>query len=100
MNRNHRSALDSIVETARDRGRPLIERAGRLGSALGDTLDDQLRTARRVAKRTQHAASDLADGVRLRTRREPLATLGIALGIGALVGMIVGWQAHRNRRSR
>ena len=81
---------DSVVE-------PLLHKAERLKEALGVTVDEQLRTARRVARRTQHAAEDLADDLRLRTRREPLKFLGIALGVGAVTGLLAGWTRGRHR---
>ncbi|MGQ0649075.1 MAG: hypothetical protein ACT4P7_16080 [Gemmatimonadaceae bacterium] len=96
MNRSNSHALEDDFTTTRPSvAEPLLHRAERLKAALGDTVDEQLRVARRAVRRTQHAAEDLADGVRLQTRREPMKSLGIALGVGALIGLMIGWGARK-----
>lgn len=96
MNRNDMSAaLEDGISIARDRAAPLLDKAERLKAALSDTVDEQLRVARRAARDTKVAAEDLADDLRTRTRKEPLKHLGIALGIGAAIGLLMGWKARK-----
>src|SRR5688572_2710833 len=95
---NTQSMIDGALEASRTHlTEPLIDKAERLKAALGDTVDEQLKVARKVAKRSQAAAEDFADDVRLRTRRQPLAALGIAIGVGALVGIALTWRPRGRR---
>jgi ElaB/YqjD/DUF883 family membrane-anchored ribosome-binding protein len=100
MDRNNlHTTLGDDLATDRERSaEPLLRKAERLKAALSDTVDEQMHVARRAARRTQHAAEDLADDLRLRTRREPLKSLGMALGIGALIGLMFGWRSRSRRR--
>lgn len=98
----HRSHTQSLIDGALDASRthitePLADKAERLKKALGDTVDDQMKMARRAAKRSRDYADDLTDGVRLRTRKQPLAALGIAIGVGALVGIMLTWRNGSRR---
>jgi hypothetical protein len=99
MNRsNSHSMLEGALEASRTHiTEPLADKAERLKKALGDTVDDQMKMARRAAKRSRAYADDLTDGVRLRTRRQPLAALGIAIGVGALVGIMLTWRKGSRR---
>ena len=98
MNRNSQSMIDSALEASRTHiTEPLADKAERLKRALGDTVDDQMKMARRAAKRTRAYADDFTDDVRLRTRKQPLAALGIAIGVGALVGIVLTWRRSSRR---
>lgn len=90
--------IDGALEAGRTHvAEPLMEKADRLKRALSDTVDDQMKQGRRALKRSRDYADDLTDGVRLRTRKQPLAALGIAIGVGALVGIMLTWRRGSRR---
>jgi ElaB/YqjD/DUF883 family membrane-anchored ribosome-binding protein len=62
----------------------------RLSPAL-DKLDETIRHGRRVMVHSQHAAEDAAAAAVLTIRRRPGRAVMIAAGVGALVGVLVGF---------
>lgn len=97
MNRSDEN--ETHVDVARERPRePLGHRAERTKEQLTDVVDEKVRAARRALRKGRHAAEDLADEVRLEARRNPIQTLGVALGIGAIVGLFAGWVMRGPRR--
>jgi len=98
MNKNNEDN-DVHVEVTREHSRePLGHRVERTREHLTDVVDDKVRAARRALRKSRHTAEDLADEVRLEARRNPLQTLGIALGIGAFAGLLMGLVARGPRR--
>ncbi len=90
---------ETHVGVARERSRETMgERAVRTRERLSEAMDDQVRAARRAIRKGRHTAEDLADEVRLEARRNPIQTLGVALGIGAIAGVILGWVMRGPRR--
>lgn len=93
-----RKLASSAVAAGSRLAEPLSHGADRLKRAVSDTIDDQLRGARRSLRRTRHAAEDMTDDLRMYARRQPVQTLALALGIGALIGVVIGWSARATRR--
>jgi ElaB/YqjD/DUF883 family membrane-anchored ribosome-binding protein len=82
---------ETPADVADERPRESLgHRAGRAREQLADVVDEQVRSARRAIRKGKYAAEDLADEVRLEARRNPLQTVGVALGIGAIAGLIAG----------
>jgi ElaB/YqjD/DUF883 family membrane-anchored ribosome-binding protein len=96
---NRRDENEAPVDVARERPRDSLGiRAERTKEHLTDVVDDKVRAARRAIRKGRYAAEDLADEVRLEARRNPLQTVSVALGIGAVVGLVAGWLMRGPRR--
>jgi ElaB/YqjD/DUF883 family membrane-anchored ribosome-binding protein len=54
-------------------------------------MDETIRQSRRVIVRGQHAAEDAAAAATLRIRRRPVSVVMIAAGVGAFVGILIGF---------
>ena len=53
--------------------------------------DENLRDVRQAVAEGREAVSDCMAETRSQIRRQPLATLGVAVGVGALLGCMVGF---------
>jgi ElaB/YqjD/DUF883 family membrane-anchored ribosome-binding protein len=69
-------------------GRQAAETAKSIGDEVSDFAGDVGRMARKQYDRAQDVAVDAFDDTYAAMRRNPLLTLGIALGIGFLVGAL------------
>lgn len=68
---------------------------------VGDAIEDGVYAAKRAFKAVRRRVddlSDLKDEAVHRIRRQPLKAAGIALGIGVVFGVAVGWFATKARR--
>jgi ElaB/YqjD/DUF883 family membrane-anchored ribosome-binding protein len=74
------TVAESAVKTAREYAEPLCEE-----------VNDRLREARRTIAAARRAAEDTADTTVVQVRRHPFAALGIAAGVGLLVGCAIGF---------
>jgi ElaB/YqjD/DUF883 family membrane-anchored ribosome-binding protein len=89
-NKSHASA---IQETVQEQSERLVEEVRELGSraveATGDALHDARRRGRRSVRRgrerLRHGAEDVEDYV----SDHPLQSVGVACGLGLLVGMFL-----------
>jgi ElaB/YqjD/DUF883 family membrane-anchored ribosome-binding protein len=62
---------------------------------LRGAIDEKVRDVRRAVVAGRHAVEDCAAGTTVQVRRHPFASLGIAAGIGVLVGCVLGFTAGR-----
>jgi hypothetical protein len=60
-----------------------------------DTIEESLRNAKRAIKHKVQDLEDLRDTAALQVRKAPLATVGVALGTGLLLGLALGWMSTR-----
>lgn len=60
-----------------------------VSDAVSDAVEDGVLAARRAAKRGYYAAEDLMDEAAHRVKRNPLGSVAIAFGAGALIGWLV-----------
>jgi ElaB/YqjD/DUF883 family membrane-anchored ribosome-binding protein len=66
-----------------------------LTSLAADAVDDGVHAAKRTIKSAQHRVEDLKDEATYRVKRQPFKALGIAVGVGLVLGMAVGWIGSR-----
>jgi ElaB/YqjD/DUF883 family membrane-anchored ribosome-binding protein len=59
-----------------------------------------LRDVRRAIASGRHAVEDCTDTTALHVRRHPFASIGIAAGVGLLVGCVLGFAIDRPARGR
>ena len=69
------------------------------GPAL-DALEEHVRDVRQAVVAGRHAAEDCGAETTLQVRRHPFTAVGLAVGIGSLVGCLVGFTLGRRGRSR
>ncbi|MEO8678239.1 MAG: hypothetical protein ABI665_04285 [Vicinamibacterales bacterium] len=68
---------------------------------IEEAIDDGVHAAKRAFKAVRRSADDFADlkdEAVHRIRRQPFKSAGIALGIGVVLGVAVGWFATRQCR--
>jgi ElaB/YqjD/DUF883 family membrane-anchored ribosome-binding protein len=72
-----------------------------LKSLAADAVDDGVHAAKRAItslKRGVEELADLKDEAVDRVKRQPLRAVGIALGVGLVLGLAVGWIGRRPGR--
>ena len=69
------------------------------GPAL-EAIEENVRDVRRAVVAGRHAVEDCAAETTLQVRRHPFTAVGLAVGIGSLVGCLVGFAFGRRGRSR
>ena len=65
-----------------------------------DAVRENLRDVRRAITAGRHAAEDCTHTTALRVRRHPFATIGIAAGVGLVVGCVLGFAIDRRIKGR
>jgi ElaB/YqjD/DUF883 family membrane-anchored ribosome-binding protein len=72
---------------------------GHAGPAL-EALEENVRDVRRAVVAGRHAVEDCAAETTVQVRRHPFTAVGLAVGIGSLVGCLVGFAFGRRGHSR
>ena len=70
-------------------------RARLFQSMAEDAIETGVHAARRSFRRRLREIEDLSDEAVRRIRRRPLAAIGMAVAVGAAVGLIAGWISRR-----
>ena len=92
---------DGLLKRSVQAGVAAIEvarRASRFKETMLEDLDDAKEEARRLAKRGRRAAEDFADDLTYQIKKKPIESIGIALGVGALLGLALGAVLRGSRR--
>lgn len=58
-------------------------------------VEENMRDVRRAVVAGRHAAEDAAAEATIQVRRHPVMSLGVAAGIGALLGCLIGFAVAR-----
>ena len=94
------SLRDRVVDTCRHAAH-LSHEARLLKSLAADAVEDGVHAAKRarisLARRVEEL-TDLKDEAVHQVKRQPLRSVGIALGAGLVVGVAIGWIGRRPRR--
>jgi ElaB/YqjD/DUF883 family membrane-anchored ribosome-binding protein len=91
------TVADRIVDAARHAAH-FSHEARLVKSMAEDAIEDSVHVARRAMKslrRGVEVLEDVKDEAAHRVRRQPLTTVGMAAGIGLLVGVALGWIGGR-----
>lgn len=91
---------DRVTDTCRHAAE-LSHEARLVKSLASDAIDDGVHAAKRVIKSVRRGVEELGnlrDEAVHRVKRQPLKAMGIALGVGLLLGLAVGWFGHRPGR--
>lgn len=81
--------LDAFRQTAH-----ASHEARLLKSLAADAVDDAVHAAKRAMKSVKRGVEelgDLRDEAAHRVKRQPLSAVGLALGVGVVLGLVVGW---------
>jgi len=84
------SIADRIVDTARHAVR-LSHDVRSIASVAEDAIDDGVDAARRTARSVRRGLEKAEDDAAYYVRRQPLKTVGVAAGVGLVVGIAAGW---------
>ena len=88
---------DRIVDTARQAAH--LSHEVRLAKSVArDAIEDGVHAAKRALKRVQRGVESLEDAKTETARyvkRQPFKTVGLATGVGLLVGACAGWMGAR-----
>jgi ElaB/YqjD/DUF883 family membrane-anchored ribosome-binding protein len=93
--------MTPVVEAAREAA-DLSHEFQRLRSLAADVVDDGVHVAKRTMKSVKRGVEqleDLKDEAVHTMKRRPLTAVGIALGVGLVLGAALGWAARRPSRS-
>lgn len=84
------TVTESVAEAASEYTEPIVA-----------AIHENLRDVRRTIAAGRHAVEDYADATAIQLRRHPFVSLGIAAGVGMLVGCVIGFSVGRpgTRRS-
>jgi ElaB/YqjD/DUF883 family membrane-anchored ribosome-binding protein len=74
---------------ARDTAKSAADAASSIGEQVSDFASDMSRQASKQYGRARDVASDVYDELHAASERNPHLTLGIALGLGFLVGVVL-----------
>lgn len=91
---------ERVADTAR-RVAQLSTDAGRLKAVASDAVEDGVYKARRAVKTARRDLHDARDEAVYRIKQDPLKAVGVAFGVGLLIGVAtstVGWLAARASR--
>jgi ElaB/YqjD/DUF883 family membrane-anchored ribosome-binding protein len=88
---------DSIDDVRRQAVADLGRAAHRLESRARHAAEDGADAARRAMRKATRRAVDARDDISYRIKRQPLGAVGLAFGLGALIGLVVGWGPHGRR---
>jgi ElaB/YqjD/DUF883 family membrane-anchored ribosome-binding protein len=73
-----------------------------LKSLAADAVEDGAHAAKRAIKSVQRRVEklgDLKDEAAYRVKRQPFKAVGIAAGVGLMLGVIVGWVGARSAKA-
>jgi len=93
---------DRVIDACRQAAHCSHE-AQLLKSLAGDAVDDGIHAARRAIKSVRRGVEelgDLKDEAAHRVKRQPLKALSVAVGVGLVLGLAVGWIALVPRQHR
>jgi ElaB/YqjD/DUF883 family membrane-anchored ribosome-binding protein len=62
---------------------------------VNDVIENGQHKVERAAKRAFVSAEECVEDTTYLIKRNPWQSVGVAVGIGALVGIVAGWQAGR-----
>jgi ElaB/YqjD/DUF883 family membrane-anchored ribosome-binding protein len=79
--------------------RELAEEARMLKTLASDAVEDGLHAAHRSIRQARQTAMDARDELTYRVKREPLNALAIVFGLGAVIGLGMGFLCRRARRA-
>ena len=96
------SVRDRVIDVARHPAH-ISHEAQLLESLAADALEDGAHAVKRAMKSAKHGIEqlqDLKDEAAHRVKRQPVKALGIAVGVGLMLGMALGWIGGRFGRQR
>lgn len=67
-------------------------------SMATDAVEDATRAAKRTLKRRLEDVTDFKDEMIHRVKRQPVEAVAVAVSVGALIGIAVGWMARGSLR--
>ena len=94
----------SVRDRAIDAGRQaahLSHEARLLKARMTDAIDDGMHAAKRAIKSVRRGVEELGDlkaEAVHRVKRQPVKAVGLALGVGLVLGLAVGWIGRRSGR--
>jgi ElaB/YqjD/DUF883 family membrane-anchored ribosome-binding protein len=85
--------MATVTESAANAVREYVE-------PIRAAVEDNLRDVRRAAAAGRHVLEDRAAQAAIQVRRRPFLSLGVAMGLGTLIGAVVGYAVGRSGRLR
>jgi ElaB/YqjD/DUF883 family membrane-anchored ribosome-binding protein len=89
-----KATIDGIKAVSDD----LLEQAADVRERLSQRADEALRQSRRALNKLQDSAEDALDETKVNIRKRPFESVAIAVGAGALIGLLIGYAVGSTRR--
>lgn len=77
----------------------LAHQVAKARTLIDDVIDDGKHKVERTVKRGRVAVEDCVEDTTYFIKRHPWESVGIAVGVGTLVGLLAGWVTTRTCRS-
>ena len=89
-----KATIDGIKAVGED----LLEQATDARERLGKKANEALRQSKRAIGRMQDSAEDMLDDTRVGIRKRPFESMAMAIGAGAVIGLLIGYAVGSSRR--
>jgi ElaB/YqjD/DUF883 family membrane-anchored ribosome-binding protein len=96
MNKNTHNDMGTLAEDARSLMTATADVAGEKVAEARKRVADALESAKEIAGRVRDQAADYASAADEAVREKPYQAIGIALGVGALLGYLISRRGSRN----
>jgi ElaB/YqjD/DUF883 family membrane-anchored ribosome-binding protein len=86
---------NNVLKEATKAGGRVVHSFAASKEAVANAIEDGRTVVRHITKRTRRTMNDLLDDTVHQIKRYPLGSLMVALGVGALVGVVIARNGRR-----
>lgn len=95
--KNNEDVVKKVIDAGGEQLAQVSAEAAKLKVKAAKVMDESAEAARQALYRGRHAAEEMIDETQYRIKRRPFESVAITLGVGLGLGALVGWLAGRKR---
>lgn len=95
--KNNEDVVKKAIDAGGERLAQVSGEAAKLKEKAAKAMDESAEAARRAMLRGRHAAEEMIDETQYQIKRRPFESVAITLGVGLGLGALIGWLAGRKR---
>ncbi|MBK9314387.1 MAG: hypothetical protein IPM55_09095 [Acidobacteria bacterium] len=95
--KNNEDVVKKAIDAGGEQLAQVSAEAAKLKVKAAKVMDESAEAARKALYRGRHAAEEMIDETQYRIKRRPFESVAITLGVGLGLGALVGWLAGRKR---